>query len=264
MPARDAGGIGAARTRCFTSHVNFDDSIVYPGQPGKAHAHQYAGADKSDALGIGAGAGGTCRGGTANLSSYWWPALLGPDGKVLTPRWSDHYYKQSHYDVQGVVSPPMKGLKIVAGDMTARTASQNRFYVYWSCGDNNGAKSATVPNCGSQDTILNVLFPQCSNGQLDSADHKSHMSYPVSGRCPASHPTLIPSISYHVYFRGVPANSRLSCDAADGAGGFCLHADLIVNWDEDIMRNMVSGCINAGLSGGSHMVCDGRVLTGGI
>lgn len=259
QPQRDAGGIGAARTRCDVSHVNFDDAVVYPGQPGRAHAHQYAGADKVDAFGIDPTSGGTCRGGTANLSAYWWPALLSPSGAVQRPVYVDVYYKASNYDTSGPVNPPPKGLKLLAGDAAARAAqSTNRFY--WSCGDNNGQKSATVPSCGSQPTVLNVTFPQClrSLTELSSPDGKSHASYPSGGQCPSSHPAKIPAITYHIYFRNVPAGARLSCDAATGSGGYCIHGDIIVNWDETIMRGMVEGCINRGLSGGSHLTCEGR------
>ena len=259
-PKPDAGGIGAARTRCFVSHVNFDDSIVYPGQPGRAHAHQYAGADTSDAFGVPFTAGGTCRGGTANLSSYWWPALLTPAGNVLTPTYTDHYYKASHYDVEGVVRSPPTGLKIVAGDMTARGPVQNAFYFNFT--NPAGQRTQTIP-AGS--VTMNVSFPQCWDGvRLDSPDHKSHMSYPVGGRCPATHPVLIPSISYHVYFENVPAGSRLACDAASGPGGYCLHADIIVRWATAIMDSMVGNCINKGLSCGSHLTGDGREMFGGI
>jgi hypothetical protein len=259
MPQRDAGGIGAARTRCNVSHVNFDDSIVYPNRSGAAHAHQYAGNDKSTAFGLGTDAGSTCRGGAANLSSYWWPALLDANGKVYSPSIIDVYYKQSHYDVDGVVTPPPKGLKIVAGNMNARAESpQNRFYYNWTCDGQGGANYGGVPTCAAP--IMNVYFPQCSDGRLDSPDHKSHMSYPVNGSCPSTHPTLLPSISYHIYYARVAPGARLSSDGATGAAGYSLHADILVNWDEEIMRTMVNRCVNTGLSCGSHMVGDGRVL----
>lgn len=42
-----------------------------------------------------------------------------------------------------------------------------------------------------------IVFPSCWDGvNLDSEDHKSHMSYPVggapdSGDCPSSHPVKV-------------------------------------------------------------------------
>lgn len=48
-----------------------------------------------------------------------------------------------------------------------------------------------------------AVFPSCWDGvNLDSADHKSHMSYPVqavdSGDCPASHPKKVCSNAFGV------------------------------------------------------------------
>lgn len=259
MPAPDAGGIGAARTVCEFSHANFDDAILYPGQFGRAHAHTYAGADKVDANGIAPDAGGTCRGGTANLSAYWWPSLLRPDGRVVVPVESHHYLKSSHYDTDGPVQHLPKGLRVIAGDMNARGPTQNQFYFHWSCVDNGSIQSATIPDCGGGQISMDVSFPQCWNGQLSSADGKSHMSYPVNGRCPSSHPTKIPSYSYHIRYAPCPG-CRLSCDSATGPGGYCIHADLITGWDQAVVDSMVDSCVNTGLSCGSHMIGGGRVL----
>ncbi|OJT05575.1 hypothetical protein TRAPUB_3588 [Trametes pubescens] len=48
-----------------------------------------------------------------------------------------------------------------------------------------------------------VFFPSCWDGvNLDSADHKSHMAYPIqnynSGDCPASHPVHLVSLFYEM------------------------------------------------------------------
>ncbi len=266
VPVKDDGGIGAFRTRCYVSHENFDDAIVYPGQPGKAHLHQYAGADEITAGGIAPTAGGTCRGGAVNLSAYWWPGLLTPAGKVLRPMWADIYYKASAYDISGTpkTTPPPKGLKVVAGDMTARESTpQNRNRFYWSCGETDGgAKPAGLPS-GCTDSVIGMhtFFPPCWDGaRLDSPDHKAHMAYPVNGACPATHKVLLPTLSYHVYWRNVPAGSRLSCDAATGTGGYCNHADWIANWDEKTIASGVNACVNTGLSCGSDLIGDGTSM----
>lgn len=48
-----------------------------------------------------------------------------------------------------------------------------------------------------------MFFPSCWDGvNLDSADHKSHMAYPIqnynSGDCPASHPVHLVSLFYEM------------------------------------------------------------------
>lgn len=50
-----------------------------------------------------------------------------------------------------------------------------------------------------------VVFPSCWDGKnTDSADHKSHMSYPIgavdSGDCPTTHPTKLVTIFYEFVF----------------------------------------------------------------
>lgn len=264
-PKKDAGGIGAARTRCFASHYNFDDFIVYPGQPGLAHAHMYFGAGKFDAFGLGPNSDATCRGAVVNLSAYWVPALLDPQGKVIPPTYADFYYKQGNYDISGPPTnfvPQPKGLKLIAGSMLGRPESpQSRAIVGWSCGESDGAAtSAGIPaNCSTPSFHLHM--PYCWNGKdLDSADHKSHVQYPSGGKCPAGFPVLIPAISYHIYFRNVSAGSRLSCDAATGQGGFCGHGDIVVAWKESVLKSMVDKCVNTGLSCGSDLVGDGTSL----
>lgn len=70
--------------------------------------------------------------------------------------------------------------------------------------------SVTLPTEFCEGGIRSVLtFPTCWDGvNLDSADHKSHISYPVEpssdifdydgGVCPDSHPVRIPQVMYEV------------------------------------------------------------------
>ena len=49
-----------------------------------------------------------------------------------------------------------------------------------------------------------VFFPSCWDGvNLDSADHKSHMAYPIgeynNGYCPDTHPVHIISLFYELF-----------------------------------------------------------------
>lgn len=225
----------------------------------------FFGADKVDANGIDSSALGTCRGGATNLSAYWVPGLLTPEGKALTPIYVDVYYKASNYDIGGTprTAPPPKGLRVIAGDATARpNTPQNRNRFFWTCGETDGGmKQPGVPiNCSEPVIGMHIFFPPCNDGRLDSPNHKDHMSYVVNGSCPNTHPFLLPTLSYHVYFRNVPANSRLSCDDASGQGGHCLHGDWIAGWQDDVIKSMVDNCVNTGLSCGSDLVGDGRSL----
>lgn len=83
-------------------------------------------------------------------------------------------------------------------------------------GDNNNLNcaapdSVTLPKKFCAGGIRSVItFPTCWDGvNLDSADHKSHIAYPVQGSitdqfdydggaCPATHPVRIPQVMYEV------------------------------------------------------------------
>src|SRR6185295_4061675 len=90
-------GVGAFRSVCEFSHMNYDDPIVYPGQHGKAHLHTYFGntsvVANSTAASLRATGNSTCRGGIINRSAYWVPALLDHLGRPVKPEYMDVYYK---------------------------------------------------------------------------------------------------------------------------------------------------------------------------
>ena len=71
--------------------------------------------------------------------------------------------------------------------------------------------SITLPTKFCEGGIRSVItFPTCWDGvNLDSADHKSHMSYPIEGsitdrfdydggKCPDTHPVKVPQVMYEV------------------------------------------------------------------
>ena len=86
----------------------------------------------------------------------------------------------------------------------------------------------------------------CWNGKdLDSTDHKSHMSYPIQapdgGDCPAGFPVRIPGIFYEINFDVDPKNwphgtgtnpFRWSCGDPTGYG---LHGDFLNGWDRSVV-----------------------------
>jgi hypothetical protein len=112
-----------------------------------------------------------------------------------------------------------------------------------------------------------VQLPQCWNGKdLDSEDHKSHMSYPVNGGCPSSHPVAIPEITFNIYYE-VPAGTkssdwRLASDMYDSSlpGGYSAHGDWFEGWDRDVAEAFVKNCDQASKDCQSHMIGDGRMI----
>jgi hypothetical protein len=262
--------IGAFRTSCEFSHMNFDDPIVFPGQPGKAHLHAYFGNtganSSSTAESLRSSGNSTCRGGIANRSSYWVPAVLDKNGAPVKPHSMQVYYKTGYEGIRpNQVNVFPQGLRVIAGDAKAAAAGQNR--AFWSCETYNGHPNA-VPDCQTGDKVVMMIqFPQCWNGKdLDSTDHKSHMSYPVNGACPSTHPIAIPEISFNVYYT-VPAGTRsstwrLSSDMYDSKlpGGYSAHGDWFEGWDRQVAETFVKNCDQASKDCKSHLLGDGRMI----
>lgn len=235
----------AFRTKCAFSHYNFDDPIVFPGVSNATHLHAYYGRTKVNAftnpLNLrSTDAASTCSGGTANLSSYWFPAMLDKDKRPVRPNSPQDelkipkddkyvfnnsliYYKSHAADDVKVVVPPL-GFRMITGN--ALNSSPEGAIGKWSChkGSNDsrpyqvnqyshledfvgatilvGNKGA-IPVCLRGQTLkVEVSFPSCWDGvNLDSPNHQSHMAQTLPfGRCPATHPVRIPDISYVIFY----------------------------------------------------------------
>ena len=262
--------VGAFRTSCAMSHMAFDDGIVFPGQPGKAHLHAFFGNTGSDAYStaesLRTSGNSTCRGGIANRSSYWVPAVIDKSGTPIKPKSAQIYYKTGY---NGIAPKDVKvfpeGLRVIAGDM--KTSEPIQEHAFWSCEVYNGHPKS-IPDCpAGQKVIMQIFFPQCWNGvDLDSADHKSHMAYPANGACPGSHPVAIPEISFNVYY-DVPAGTRssewrLSSDMYDQSkpGGYSAHGDWFEGWKRDVAEAFVKNCNQTQSDCHSHLLGDGREI----
>lgn len=262
--------IGAFRTVCNRSHFNRDDSLVFPGQVGRAHLHMYFGNTASNANStpesIRTTGNSTCRGGIANRSTYWIPAIIDTrDGAVMDMEYADVYYKTGYAGVRPAdVKPIPPGLRMIAGDMMNKVDRpsweiRHRF----QCGGNSGG--AIPANCTSGKLEVELFFPQCWDGRnLTTPDHKSHMAYPDNG-CPASHPVALPEITYVVHIP-IPAGRntntwRLSSDDyTAGPGGYSMHGDWINGWEPSFPPVWTSRIINERRDGGSHLIGDGRAM----
>lgn len=264
-------GVGAFRTRCQYSHMNYDDPIVYPGHPGVSHLHTHLGNTGTDAYStadsLRNSGNSTCRGGTINRSAYWVPTLLDAEGAPLAPTYADIYYKSGYEGVAAAdVHAFPKGLRMIAGDAGA-SASQRR--ARWYCHNHTEIESTgPILDCpAGDDLVAHIQFPQCWDGEnTDSIDHKSHMAYPEGGSCPATHPVPVLELTYRVHYE-VPAAGtaglHLASDAYDleGArGGYSVHADYFEAWDPDIMETFVEDCVRKGLDCHSHLLGDGRMM----
>ena len=90
-------GFGEFRAECDFSHYAYDDPIVYPNQPGKAHLHMIFGNTHTNAYSnynslLNSG-NSTCNGHELNRTAYWVPAVIDQDGNPRRPIKVLIYYK---------------------------------------------------------------------------------------------------------------------------------------------------------------------------
>ncbi len=266
VPVPSGGSGGDFRIQCSYSHMLNDDPIVYPNQAGKAHLHTFFGNTGAKASSttesLVAGGNSTCDGGIMNRSAYWIPSIIDTrTGKPIRPTGMNVYYKSGS---RSVVVPP-KGLRMIAGDMRA---SSTQPYMHFWCNNQAGSDQGYIPACPVGDALIAVVpFPSWWDGKnLDSADHKSHMSYVRT----ATHTVQIPDITYNIRYdvkTGDDLNKwRLSSDmyGTDKKGGYSLHGDWMNGWIDDPKSGknftaiFTEKCLQAGMNCGNALLGDGR------
>ena len=249
-PPAVAGSNGVFSVLCDFSHQSFDDPIVFPGEPGAAHLHQFGGNSTTNALSTYQDMVGrpTSCPYDKDTAGYWVPALISPSGESVTPIRMNAYYRNlpaNHHPV--IPYPP--DLRLVAGYPTVETGTPK--YLGWSCRDTE-IYQAQPPDCTGVRTLgvkAHIVFPNCWNGYVDSADHRSHVVYPWLTRCPASHPVKLPKLSLHITWPVTDGRGyHLSSDQESGTEpGMSLHADFWNTWDQVELARLTAVCLNGQL-----------------
>jgi Domain of unknown function (DUF1996) len=245
------------QVNCDVNHRLPDDPIVFPNLPGASHEHSFTGNATTNAHTTleslqNAGVGATSCLAPDDLSAYWFPTMFNGNTPVIPNFKQVIYYKSGIIDYPAV-RPFPPGLRFVVGSPQAtldefRTAPGH--VEGWECGNSffNGDFPANCP-AGTQ---LNIRYqaPSCWDGvHLDSADHKSHMAYPVDGVCPSSHPNPVPMLEFKIAF---PVDGDMSQVRLASGRGYSWHYDFFNAWDPPTLAALVSHCINGGLQ------CDPR------
>jgi hypothetical protein len=149
------------------------------------------------------------------------------------------------------------GFRMLAGDSSKRSGGSDLATqgISFAClGANQPETNFIPPYPCPYGLRAQVFFPACWDGvNLDSADHKSHMSYPNSnnynnGPCPASHPVHTISLFYEVLY-----DTNQFADQWNGtqhpfvfangdATGYGFHGDFVSGWDVDVLQNAIDTC----------------------
>jgi len=120
------------------------------------------------------------------------PVFLHNRDSFVPVRHVNYYFRKAPHVPVSEVMPPPRGLKVIVG---SPDASGPQDHIGWRCGlTQDSFFSPTQPDCANKNLKLVVAFPSCSNGKANSADHKSHLTWPGETGCPASHPIAIPQM----------------------------------------------------------------------
>jgi hypothetical protein len=215
-PSADA--VGAFRFFCTAGQLLQDDPLVYPGQPGVSHLHQFAGNTGTNASSnyqsLRTSGGTTCGNSAAPVqrSAYWIPAMLDGVGNAVKPDKIMTYYKRIPASNPACGAPDAahvgyctdlpNGLRFIFGynmttGLTGPLDTNWAGYdsIRFTCVDREGGATAG-PATGIYHSLAEVVaagcpanawlnvaatIPDCWDGvNLDTADHRSHMA-PANG-----------------------------------------------------------------------------------
>ena len=233
--SRDHGASFAVK--CDFTHRNSDDPIVHPGKEGAAHGHDFFGnrSTRFDSTYASMLAAPTSCSRPEDTAGYWFPTVRW-DGDDLQAHRAVFYYRAGGKD-HTRVKPFGADLRVITGSR-----------ITWSCGTKDAAAGVKTPPKQCEGGVLGVriVFPDCSNGKTDSADHEAHMTRSVlksdgKRRCPRTHPTPVPALTINANFRipTTPGEVTLSSGSASS-----VHADFWNTWDQQALEALVARCIN--------------------
>jgi hypothetical protein len=230
---------------CKVTRQAPDDALVFPGLPGAAHLHTFVGNTAPTAFSTPESLTKTgtssCRD-PGDTASYWFPTLL-QNGKPVPNTTVTFYYKSGVTDYR-TVRPFPAGFRELVGDM--KTPNAASFGGEWDCG-NPGGTTKEIPASCPKGNVLIVRYkaPSCWDGRhLDTPDHKSHMTYPVNGGCPADHPVAVPMLQSKVAYKLTNGNTK-GLVYSSGAS-FSFHYDFMNGWQQARLEELVKHCINQG------------------
>lgn len=245
---------GQFLTSCPFTHTLPDDPIVYAGQPGQSHQHDFYGNADTDAYSTVAtlvAAPSSCDD-VGDHSAYWTPALFVNGHRVLPSR-VDAYYRVGRGIDPATVRALPTGMQELAGNQVSQVP-QSLDVVAWTCGLSPQLHHVPPSGCGPDAPVNERLtFPDCWNGkQTSSRDHVSHLAYSDAGGCPTSHPVAIPQLTLVVHYpvHGAIASVRLASGPITTA-----HGDFFEAWSAERMDDQTTGCIDrnivCGIVGGT-------------
>ena len=257
VPPARAAQTGQFVLRCPYSHSLPDDPIVFPGQPGASHLHDFFGNKSVNAFSTFETmlAGETnCRV-PSDTAGYWAPTGF-LNGVRLKPGVMRIYYLGPATGTPGTIPA---GLQMVGGNKEAQSPSENP-HVSWSCGQTTSVSTPhrdTPYDCRPwaqyafvDGIVASIDFPSCWNG---TGLHPEDVTYPEGGACPPGFGNIIPKLSERVHY-GVMnpfgLDGTLAFQLSSGPP-YSMHADFWNTWEQERLDQLVADCLVAQVHCGS-------------
>ena len=272
-----ADPVGAFRFFCAPGQLLKDDPVALPGQPGKAHLHQFIGNTAANGnstyQSLRTTGGSTCDNrsmpAALNRSSYWMPAMLDGQGNAVRPDYVLVYYKRIPAGHPSCGAPDAthigyctdmpNGLRFIFGYNMATMSggpmenpSWDRDGETFSCEVRHGGGALAVPGIYHNisevvgagcpmDSYLKVGIapPTCWDGKnLDVADHRSHVVYATGPMVTSAGERSCP-LDHPYYLPNLAYQWYFTTNAGFTAGNWRLSSD-------DMMSQMMGKAVIPG------------------
>jgi hypothetical protein len=245
--------ISEFQASCQFSHEKADDPIVFFGQPGRSHNHSFLGNNSTNASttteDLMKFTASSCTP-IQDHSAYWIPTLFEND-KPVYPKGVTVYYGSEQTGNWQNVMPMPNGLRMILGDATKQVMQNpNAGGNFWCV---HGPTTGVTRSDDNQWPVCQALqanetdnyhftmkFPDCWDGKnLDSPNHKDHVTNGFNNSCPATHPVQIPKLTFEIAYPtiGTKNGMRLASGLPSS-----MHADAFIAWDEAKMNWLTLNC----------------------
>ncbi|KAF2427828.1 WSC-domain-containing protein [Tothia fuscella] len=202
-----------------------------------------------------------------DLSNYWTPKLyyqaqngtlisvpIDGDDSVGNMGGMAIYYLPRRGPNNDQLVPFPKDFRMFAGDSMKRVETKDFAgqAIRHRCVGADGEYTSLPNKKCPQGVRTQVVFPSCWDGKnLDSEDHKSHVSYPKDGnydggRCPDTHPKHLLTLFYEVTYRTDMfewySDKQPFVFSNGDPTGFGYHGDFINGWDIPKFAEAIAKC----------------------
>jgi hypothetical protein len=171
----------------YTGERKKDDPIVSPGVE-SFHMHDFFGnttTDRNSTLQSLRAGGTTCLN-PGDKSAYWMPTVKWIDSsgtRTLKANRGLFYYRAGGKADDAVELFPDE----------LRVVTVQGSHVTWKCEGSHDVFPSPPSRCSSGKLVVRIVFPDCSDGNIDSATHRSHMTYAETQsdgtmQCPPRYP----------------------------------------------------------------------------